>query len=78
MGVNVAVEAEAAPLSGAAVTLTNAVPQYMEMVLAAPEYVLLMGCVEFAAKDEKMAISSWRHELQVGREPPGMLTPSGK
>ena len=51
-------EVEAAPLSGAAVTLTKAVPQYMEMVLAAPEYVLLMGWVAFAAKDEKMAISS--------------------
>lgn len=37
MGVKVTDEVDAAPLSGAAVTLTNAVPQYMEMVLAAPE-----------------------------------------
>lgn len=37
VGVKGTVEVEAAPFSGAAVTLTNAFPQYMEMVSAAPE-----------------------------------------
>lgn len=37
-----------------------------------------MGCVEFEAKEEKMAIASCRHELHVGRAPPGRFTPSGR
>lgn len=37
VGVKATVEVEAAPLRGAAVTLTNAVPQYMDMVSAALE-----------------------------------------
>jgi hypothetical protein len=36
-GVKAAVEVEAAPLRGAAVTLTNAVPQYRETASAALE-----------------------------------------
>lgn len=71
VGVNDAFGDGAAPLSGAAVILTNFDPQDMDSCCAADVYVLLSGCVELLAKFAKIAIESCRHELQVGREPPG-------
>ena len=50
----------------------------MVMDEAAPGYVLLTGCEAFAANEENMAISSCKHELHVGRAPPGRLIPSGR
>lgn len=41
---------EAAPLSGAAVMLTNFDPQDIESCCAAEVYVLLSGCVALLAK----------------------------
>jgi len=37
-----------------------------------------MGCEALPAKVEKMAMVSCRHELQVGRAPPGRVTPRGR
>ena len=71
-------EGVAAPLSGAAVTLTNFDPQEIDNCCAADVYVLLKGCVELLAKFAKIAMESCRHELQVGREPPGSSWPIGR
>jgi hypothetical protein len=68
----------AAPFSGAAVTLTNFDPQDMESCCAAEVYVLLSGCVLLLAKLAKIAMVSCKHELQVGREPPGSSWPIGR
>lgn len=65
-------------LSGAAVTLTNFDPQEIDNCCAADVYVLLKGCVELLAKFAKIAMESCRHELQVGREPPGSSWPIGR
>ena len=71
-------EGVAAPLSGAAVTSTNFDPQEIDNCCAADVYVLLKGCVELLAKFAKIAMESCRHELQVGREPPGSSWPIGR
>lgn len=68
----------AAPLSGAAVTFTNFDPQDMESCCAAEVYVLLSGCVALLEKVANIAMVSCRHELQVGREPPGSSWPMGR
>lgn len=78
VGVKVVVVVDAAPFSGAAVTLTNVVPQYIVTCCAAPGYVWLMGCEVFPAKVENMAMVSCRHELHVGRAPPARVTPRGR
>lgn len=69
---------EAAAFNGAAVTFMNEVPQPMASCWAAGAYVLLSGWVELLAKLANIAIVSWRHELHVGRDPPGSCWPMGR
>lgn len=68
----------AAPFRGAAVMFTNFDPHEIESCWAAVVYVLLSGCVALLAKVAKIAIVSCKHELQVGREPPGSSWPMGR
>lgn len=62
----------------ATVAFTKLGPHCMLTTPAACAYVWLIGCVLFEVYVQNASMVVCRHELHVGREPPGNATPTGR